>query len=343
MRVRPRAVVLAVVTVALTLLVLRVLESAGRVLGWVAMAAAIAAVLTPAVARLSERMPRGVAVAIVALGTLGAVAAVSYGLVEDVVQQLRVLQRAAPELAEDIERSGRFADAARDARLSERVRDIVAEVPERLRGGSTADAVRSATTRGLAFLAVAVLTIFMVLHGPRLLDGARRQIHDGERRALAERTTAAVEQRAIAYARGTGLIALLAGVFAFIVATAADVPGPAPLALWVALWDLVPLIGAVVGALPIVAMAAILSPAKGAVVAVAFIVWQVLEDLALQRPLERRTLRVGPFLTIAAGMAGLELYGLAGSLLAVLTVAVVLVAVEVAVAGERVPRTHGDE
>lgn len=335
---------LAVATVAITLLALRILESAGRILGWVAMAAAIAAVVAPAVSALARRMHRGLAVAVMVLATLAAVGAVAYGLVEDIVDQTETLEREAPRLAAELERSGRFAEAAREARLSERVEDLVQEVPERLRGGSPAEAVRSAATRGLAFLAVTVLTIFMVLHGPRLLDAARRQIHDDDRRALAARLTSAVERRAIGYARGTLLMAVLAGLVAYALASAAEVPGAAPLALWVALWDLVPLIGAAVGAAPIVALAAIVSPTRGLILTIAFVAWQVAEEVVLQRPLERRTVHVGPFLTVAAGMAGLELYGIAGALLAALSIAALVVIVEeVAAETAGVPQPHGDE
>lgn len=341
---RPRAVVIAVLTVAATLLVLRILESAGRILGWAAMAAATAAMLTPAVSALSRKIPRGFAVAVVALGTLGAIAGVTYGLVEDVVEQTEALQREAPRLAERLEREGRLADVATEARLAERVEDLAAQVPERLRGGSAPEAVRSAATRGLAFLAVTVLTIFLVLHGPRLLDAARRQVHDDDRRELLEALTGAVERRAIGYARGSALMAVAAGVFGFVLAKAADVPGPAPLALWVALWDLVPLIGAVVGALPIVVLAAIVSPTKGIVLALAFVAWQIVEELLIQRPLERRTVQVGPFLTVLAGMGGLELYGIAGALLAILAIAIALVVIEEIVAARsRVPENHGHE
>ena len=52
----------------------------------------------------------------------------------------------------------------------------------------------------------------------------------------------------------------------------------------------------------------------------------------LQRRTEKHTLKVGPFLTVAAGFAGLELYGLGGALLVVLIVVLV-----VAVADELAP------
>jgi predicted PurR-regulated permease PerM len=201
-------------------------------------------------------------------------------------------------------------------------------VPERLRGGTPAEAIRSATTRGLAFLAVFVLTVFFLLHGPKLAAAAAAQVHDDGRRALIERVGAAVHRRAFGYARGTIAMAALAGGVAYAIARLAHVPAPAPLALWVALWDIVPLLGATVGAVPIVAFAGVNDPTRGLVVLVAFVVYQVVEDLVLQPRLERATVRLGPFLTAAGGFAGLELYGLSGALLAILGVAIAAVALD---------------
>jgi predicted PurR-regulated permease PerM len=104
--------------------------------------------------------------------------------------------------------------------------------------------------------------------------------------------------------------------------------------VWVALWDTVPLLGAVVGALPIVLLAAAVSPAKGVLLAGLFVGYQIFESVILQRRTEKKTLKVGPFLTVAGGFAGLELYGLGGALLVLLVVILV-----VAVADELAPAT----
>lgn len=327
MLVRPRAMALSVAVVAVTLLVMRLLAGAGRVIGWVAMAAAIATVATPLVNRLSARVPRGLAVVILVLTTFGVAGGVGYGVVDTVVSQLDLLERRLPAAARSIERDGPFAEAARDADLPARVDAFVEELPDRLRGGSAADAARSATTRGLALLAVTVLTIFLVLHGPRLLDGARRQLprHVRDRAAA---LTDQVERRAFGYVRAAGARSAIAGCFAAGVTLAADVPGPIAFGLWVAMWDLVPLAGAVIGALPIIVLAAVSSPAKGALVAAAFIAYQVAEDVVVDRRLAARTVRVGPFFTLLFGVAGVELYGLAGGLLGIVAAAITVVVTE---------------
>lgn len=322
LRISSRSVVLAVAVISATLLALRVLVSAERVLAWVLIASSTAALVSPAVDWVARRIPRGLAVAAVALGGLALVGSVTYGLVDDVVEQTGNLQERAPELAEEIETESRFAEAATEANLSERTERFVRSVPERLRGGTPAEAIRSAATRGLSFLAVFVLTVFFLLHGRNIAEGAARQIHDDERRATAAHVADAVYHRAFGYARGTIVTAALAGAFAYALARLAGVPGPVPLALWVALWDAVPLLGAVIGALPIIVLAGVLDPTKGLVLLAAFVTFQVVEYVALQRPLERRTVKLGPFLTVAGGFAGLELYGLTGALLTILALAI---------------------
>lgn len=328
LHVSARSIVHAVAVITLSLLVLRILSSAARVLVWMLIAASTAALVYPAIDWLGRRIPRGLAVAAVALGGLLVVAGVTYGLVEGVVEQTDVLERRAPQMARQIETDSRFGEAAAEANLSERTERFVRSVPERLRGGTPAEAIRSATTRGLSFVAVFVLTVFFMLHGPDLASAAARQIHDERRRMHVTHVAAAVYRRAFGYARGTVAMAVLAGLFAYGTARAAGVPGPAPLALWVALWDAVPLLGAAVGALPIIVFAGVVDPSTGIVVLAAFIAYQAIEVLVLQRRLERSTARIGPFLTAAAGFAGLELYGLAGALLTVLAVAMAVVALD---------------
>jgi predicted PurR-regulated permease PerM len=328
LRLSGRSVVAAVAVVTLTLLLLRVLASAGRVIGWVCIASASATLLYPIVEGLARRIPRGIAVAVVARSALATVGGVTYGLVDGVVRQTANLEEAAPRLAQQVEEDSRFSDAATEFDLSARTEAFVKEVPERLRGGTPAEAIRSAATRGLSFLAVFILTLFFLLHGADLVEAAGRQIHDDERRARADHVASAVYHRAFGYARGTLGMAALAGLVAYGLARGVGVPGPAPLALWVVLWDAVPVIGAVIGALPIIVLAGIIDPAKGLAMLAVFAIYQVFEYVVLQRRLQENTVRLGPFLTVVGGFAGLELYGLTGALLAILALTIAVVALD---------------
>lgn len=328
LRITTRSALVAVALFGLTLVVLRVAVAAQRVLGWVFVAAAVAGLLEPLVRRASRRLPRGVAVLAVVFGSALTLGVVGYGLVDALVSETERLQRAAPAAAERIEQEGQFAKLARQVRLADRTERFLEQLPERLRGGTPAEAVRAATTRAVAFLATGVLSIFFLLHGASLASGAARQLRLSEVRTRVERVASAVLHRGFGYARGNIAMSAAAGLTSYAVARIADVPGPAPLAFWVALWDLVPLIGFAVGALPIVVLSGVGHTGRGITVALFFALYQVLEAVMVQRRLERRTVRLGPFLTVAGGLAGLELYGIGGALGTILILALVVVALD---------------
>jgi predicted PurR-regulated permease PerM len=332
LRITPRSAVLVVAMFGLALAVVRIVLASQRVIGWILAAAAIAGLLYPLVALLSRRIPRGVAVAIVAVATLGSAGLVVYGTIDGLVREMRNLEEAVPRRMAELERSERFGDIARDFELRQRVQRLVESAPERLRGGTPAEAFRSAATRGVAFLATGVLTLFFLLHGPHMAAAAVRQVHDPQRRARLEHVAYRAYVRGFGYVRRTIGMAVMAGLFSFALARAADVPGAAPLAVWAGLWDVVPFLGAMVGALPIVVLAAAVDLDKGILLAGLFVGYQIFESTILQRRVERRTLRIGPFLTVAAGFAGIELYGIGGGLLVLL-----VVVLAVAVADEMAP------
>ncbi len=343
LRISPRSAVVAVAMLGATLGLVAMVAAAQRVIGWMLVAAALAGLLDPLVQVVQRRLPRGAAVLVVMGALVATAAAVGYDLVDDIATETGRLQAAAPARAAELERSERFGELARDIDLADRTRRFLDELPERLRGGTPAEALRAAATRGVAFLATGVLTVFLLLHGPGLARAAVRQVPDDARREHLWTLGVDVYRRAFGYARSNLAMSVAAGLFAYAVAGAADVPGPAPLGVWVALWDLVPLAGATIGAVPVVALAAATSAERALVVALAFVAYQVTENLLVQRRVEAATLRVGPFLTLVAGLVGLELSGVAGALLCVLAVTVAVAAAGALAPADDAPGSDSDD
>jgi predicted PurR-regulated permease PerM len=328
LHVSARSIVAAVAMLALAVATLAMISASTRVLGWIAVAAVFAALLHPILTALARHMPRPLALAIVMATALALVGLTAWRVVDDVNEQLHELQRALPRAAAEIEESERFGEAATDARLAERVEDFVDELPERLRGGDPASAIRSAATRGVAFLATGVLTIFFLIHGARLLGSAVEQV-PARRRERVRAVASSAYDRAWRYVTGTLGMAVIAGLLAFACARALDLPGGAPLAVWMGLLDVVPVVGVVLGALPLVLLAGATSPAWHTVaVAVVLFGWQVVETVHLQKRVEQRSLHIGPFVTIAVAMVGLELYGIGGALVGLVAVVGALAAAD---------------
>jgi predicted PurR-regulated permease PerM len=248
------------------------------------------------------------------LVSLGIASGIGYAVVDDVVNQMHELQKAVPKAAKELEHSHRFGKAAREVHLAKRAKAFVDELPERLRGGNVQDALRAAATRGVAFLATGVMTIFFLIYGERLLRGAVRQL-PAARQAEFARIGLSAYRRSWRYLSGTLTMAVTAGLLAYVCATVLHLPGKAPLALWMVLLDPIPLLGVLLGAVPLILLAATTATWQGTVLVTLLLIgWQVFEAMRLQRMVEAVSLHIGPFITIAVAMISLELYGIGGAL-----------------------------
>jgi predicted PurR-regulated permease PerM len=315
-RLSVRSALALVFTLAATILLLEILEDAQRVIAWVLSAMAIAALVYPAVDRLARLrfVPRALAVLITTVAALGAIGFLGYRIVNDISDAMSSLQRAAPERAAELEEGSEFF---RELKLEERVSKFVGEIPTRLAGGEPTEALRSALTRTVAFVAGVILTVFFVLYGERLIDGAVGLVADPGARERVYGVLRGASYRAMFFARVKLWESIVEGLLAYSIARLAGVPGPAALAVWVGLWSLLPVAGVLIGALPIVVFAGAVSWARALVVGLAFVAIGV-ADWLVNRWLERRTVFIGSFAVVLAAFGGLELYGLTGALLFVL-------------------------
>ena len=123
---------------------------------------------------------------------------------------------------------------------------------------------------------------------------------------------------------GNVAISALATVATWIVLSILGVPYALSLGFVVGFFDLIPLVGATLGAI-IVALATVtVSFPLATIVWVAFIiVWQRFEDYVVQPLVYRRALHVNPLVTILAVLAGAELLGVLGALIAIPTAAAI--------------------
>jgi predicted PurR-regulated permease PerM len=315
-RLSVRSALALVFALGVTFLFLEIARDAERVIAWALSAMAIAALVRPAVVWLAHFrfIPRALAVVVIALVMLGTIGFVAYKIVNDVSDAMSSLQQAAPQRAAELEKNSEFF---REIKLQERVTNLVDAIPQRFAGGDAPEAIKSAATRSVAFLAGFILTIFFVLYGTRLIEGGLRLIDDDALRHRTEHVIRQGSRRALFFARVKLWEALIESLLAFAIARAAGVPGAAALAVWVGLWSFLPVAGVLIGALPIIVFAGAHTPTRAFVVAGCFLLI-LMCDWWVNRWLERRTVYVGSFPIVLAGFGGLELYGLSGALLFVL-------------------------
>jgi predicted PurR-regulated permease PerM len=300
------------------LALLTAMDRSRLILYWLVTAAAAALLLDGPVRVLARWIRRGLAVAAVTVLTLVGTGLLTYGIVDAAVDQYDALRRAAPAAAASLERSDRVGDLAQRVRLAERTDAVVAQAPERL-FGSPADAAQTAA-QGLGEVALVItLTIFMLVAYERF-EQRVLSLDEASRRGLGRWVglDAGVTAGARSARQAVGRVLVL-GALTGVVAQVADAPAPIALALWMAWWRLLPLLGAVVGYAPLVLVLATHLPAlvaAGALLALAaadVAVWWTFRSRVTPEGVD---LPMG-VITAVAFTGGVEMAGIVGAVVAV--------------------------
>ncbi|MDQ4098785.1 MAG: AI-2E family transporter, partial [Actinomycetota bacterium] len=167
-----------------------------------------------------------------------------------------------------------------------------------------------------ATLTIVVLTILMLLSGPRMLTSGLGALSPPSREHV--RHVASDCARAVSgYVAGNLLISLIAGFSTLVFLFFAGVPFRTVLALWVGFADLIPLVGATLGAIPAILVAFLHSTPAGIATIIFFVVYQQFENHVLQVTIMAKTVSLNPLVVLVSVLIGVELAGLLGALLAI--------------------------
>jgi predicted PurR-regulated permease PerM len=154
-----------------------------------------------------------------------------------------------------------------------------------------------------ALLSILLIAFFLLLDGHRFLDAALDLFHPAQRprlRRLAGQSANAVH----GYVNGNLLISLAAGIATFAAMTVLGLPYALPLSLVVALFDLVPLVGGLLGAAICVLVALAIERTKAGILAVFFLVYQQVENNVLQPLVYGRSVSLHPLVIFVAVLSG---------------------------------------
>ena len=118
------------------------------------------------------------------------------------------------------------------------------------------------------------------------------------------------------YIRGNLLISLICSSTIFIGLMLLHIPYALPLAIFAGIFDLLPLIGGVTGALPSVILGFTISPLTGFLTIVLFVAYQAIENDILAPNIYNKVLNLLPFLSFISVIIGSVMLGVAGAFLA---------------------------
>jgi predicted PurR-regulated permease PerM len=183
-------------------------------------------------------------------------------------------------------------------------------------GGTTLAVARSAATTVAGIVTIFVLAYLMVLEAPRLVDGFLA-IFPARRADRIRRVGHDCAKTITGYISGNLLISVICGALTYVVLLIMGVPFAGLIALFVAIADLIPLVGATLGAVIAAGAGFIHSITAGIVVLVFFVLYQQLENHLLQPLILSRTVKVNPLAVLVSILIGVELAGILGALLAI--------------------------
>ena len=175
---------------------------------------------------------------------------------------------------------------------------------------------KAASSAG-AVVTVLTMMVMLLIEGPRAWRALIGSLIEDERR-WAEHMGVNFLRSTGGYVRGNAAISVVAGTAAYIVLRILHVPYAETLAVFVAVFDIIPMVGATIAAVVV----CIIGLATGGLVdcvvlAVFFIVYQQFENNVLQNLVYGKTLQLSPLVIFIAALVGATLAGLLGVLLAI--------------------------
>jgi predicted PurR-regulated permease PerM len=310
-------------------------------------AAVIAFLLNPLVRDLQRlRLPRGVAVALVLLLFASAVAFVALALGSVVVDQTRSATSRADDYVtvedvggktgaeQDIDRLQHWLDTHRLERIQ--IQKQATDWADNLGAGEISNYTQDALlfAQGAAFsivvtlfnlVLIVVIAIYMLLDMERLERLIDRRFPPGEGLSL----TLRIEKALASYVHGqlilSTVIGLSAGIGMWVLGRTGLVPGADRYALlfgvWTAVIEVIPYIGPWLSAVPPAIYALVVDPVSVLWVLALFVFIYQIEGHVVVPNVMANALRLHPLLVIFGLLAGGELYGIAGVLLALPTMA----------------------
>jgi predicted PurR-regulated permease PerM len=318
-----RAILRTVLVVVGVVLALGLIYILRRPLTWIFIAAFIAIAVSGPITFLERWMKRGLAVATVYLALILTPFVLLALLVPPIVTQGNNLVNNLPQYAQDVTDFVNDNDQLRklqeDYDITGKLEEQARKLPNRLgdAAGVLSDIGLGLVNSIFAAVTIIVLSIFMVGSGRRFLDAWARQ-YGPDREAWLHNLFGRIATAIGNYVAGALLQATVAGVTSWIMLMVLGVDYALPLAVIVFILDLVPLVGATLGAI-IVGIVTVFSdfPVDTIVWAIYAIIYQQVENNVIQPRIQARAVQLEPLIVLVSVLFGSTLFGVLGALLAI--------------------------
>ena len=338
-----RAIVRVTLTVVAVVLTLYLIYLLRRPLTWIFIAGFVAIALSGPVNFLQRRMHRGFAVALTYLALILVPVLIIASLVPPIVTQGNNLVQSLPSYVDDlnrtVERNAQLRKLEKDYDITGKLQEQATKLPAKL--GDAAGVLSSIgvtlVNSVFAGITIIVLSIFMLNSGRGALDSFANR-YPPDRAEWMKRLYDRIGNTVGNYVAGALVQATIAGVTAWAMLMILGVSYALPLAVVVFLLDLVPLVGATLGAV-IVAVVTLFThfPTVTIIWVIFSIVYQQVENSVIQPRIQARAVAVHPFVVLVSVLFGSTLFGVLGALLAIPVAAAIQITIHEVIAFRNTP------
>ncbi len=298
----------------------------GNYLVLIVVAMFLAAGLNPAVEFFIRRgLARSWSVLVVVVGVLAMIALFLVAIVPVISDQVAAISTNAPEWLDRLQRNQAVQDLDQRFDIIDRVRDYVAkgDFASGIFGGVLGFGLKVLSALANAFIIVVLMLYFLSsLHTTK---DALYRLAPASRRDRVSKLGDRVIKTIGGYVSGAFVVALCAGIssliFLFVVGLGKYAVA---LAFVVTLLDVIPMIGATIGAVIVTAIGFATDPQIGIACAIFYVLYQQLENYVIYPRVMSRAVEIPGSVTVIAALIGAGLLGVVGALLAIPTAAAVL-------------------
>ena len=326
-----RAVVRVFFTLVACGVLLYVLYLVRSVLGLLCIAVFLAVALGPAVDRFRRiKLPRAASILGVFVGMFLAIFLIGLIVVPPIVNEVEAFADDVPNYIDDIRKNKTLREYDDKYDVTKKLEDQASSLPSRL--GDAAGALRAVTvgvfSTALQLVTVLTITFFLLLDGGRIVNFLLAQLRP-EHQERTRQVAADIYGATGGYVAGALALATAAGISTYIILTILDVPFAVPLAVLMAFFDLIPLVGSTIGGV-LVGVVTLFAdfPGDTIVWVVYVLVYQQVENNVFQPVVYRRTVNLHPLAVITAILIGSSLLGVLGALVAIPIAAAIQIALK---------------
>ena len=301
----------------------------GSVLILVVVALFLAAGLNPIVEYfMSHGLKRPWALLVVIAGVLFAITLFILAIVPVVTDQVTSITDSAPGWLDQLTHNRQFRDLDNQYDIVAKVKDYIqsGDLAKTVFGGALNVGLKVLSLLGNVFVVI-VLTLYFLASMPTIKT-AMYQLAPASRRDRVSKLGDQIVRSIGGYVSGAFVIALLAGISTLVFLLIIGLGEYAvALALVVALLDVIPMIGATLGAIIVCAIAFATDPKMGIASVIFYVAYQQIENYIIYPRVMSRSVEIPGAMTVIAALIGAALLGVVGALLAIPTAAAVLLIV----------------